>query len=63
MTLQLYLLKFGFKERAWLGKMMKKSWLRTDDVVSQAGIFVGGCVMSLNVRALETQMLLLLFHL
>lgn len=46
MTLQLYLLKFGFKER-----------------VSQAGIFVGGCVMSLNVRALETQMLLLLFHL
>lgn len=32
MTLQLYLLKFGFKERAWLGKMMKKSWLRTDDV-------------------------------
>ena len=32
--------------------------------VSQAGIFVGGCVMSLSDRALEIQrLLLLLFHL
>lgn len=43
MTLQLYLLKFGFKERAWLGKMMKKSWLRTDDV----GMLLFGIFMSL----------------